>query len=246
MIKKDDVISFTWQHILLLISLYVMTFGVAACVRSQLGSSVISTIPYVLSSAGTSLNYIPEWTIGSYTIMMNAIFVVMQIIILRRNFEWVQLFQLVIGFFFGMLIDLNMVLTEWMVSDNIIANILVQIAGCTILGFGIAMEVRCGSVTMPGEGITIAIHKVTEWPFHKAKIIVDVTIVTLAVLFSLLLLGSWKWEIVGIGTLFAMIYIGVIVRTFNKHFEWFDRLLNYRPGCRRYVYGLARYIRRQR
>ena len=62
MIKKEEVISFAWQHILLLVSLYVMTFGVAACVRSQLGSSVISTIPYVMASAGTMLDYIPRWT----------------------------------------------------------------------------------------------------------------------------------------------------------------------------------------
>ncbi len=53
MIKKEEVISFAWQHILLLVSLYVMTFGVAACVQSQLGSSVISTIPYVMASAGS-------------------------------------------------------------------------------------------------------------------------------------------------------------------------------------------------
>ena len=150
MIKKEEVISFVWQHILLLVSLYVMTFGVAACVRSQLGSSVISTIPYVMASAGKMLDYIPGWTIGGYTIMMNAIFVALQILILRRNFEWVQLFQLAIGFIFGMFIDLNMVLTQWMVSENILVNALVQIAGCTILGFGIAMEVKCGSVTMPG------------------------------------------------------------------------------------------------
>ena len=56
MIKKEEVISFVWQHILLLVSLYVMTFGVAACVRSQLGSSVISTIPYVMASAGKMLD----------------------------------------------------------------------------------------------------------------------------------------------------------------------------------------------
>ena len=181
MIKKEEVISFIWQHILLLVSLYVMTFGVAACVRSLLGSSVISTIPYVMASAGKMLDYIPGWTIGGYTIMMNAIFVVLQILILRRNFEWVQLFQLAIGFIFGMLIDLNMVLTQWMISENILVNALVQIAGCTILGFGIAMEVKCGSVTMPGEGISIAIHKVTGWPFPKAKIRVDITLVVLAV-----------------------------------------------------------------
>ena len=89
------------------------------------------------------------------------------------------------------------------------------------------------------------IYKVTGWPFPKAKIRVDITLVVLAVLFCFLLLGSWKWEIVGIGTLFAMVYVGVTVRLFNKHLAWFDRLLHYRPGCRRYVYGLARYIRRQ-
>ena len=78
-----------------------------------------------------------------------------------KNELVVQLFQLVVGFFFGMLIDLNMFLTEWLLSDILWINALVQIAGCTILGIGIAMEVKCGSVTMPGEGITIAIHKVT-------------------------------------------------------------------------------------
>ena len=116
---RDRIISFTWQHLLLLISIYVMTLGVAVCVRSQLGSSVISTIPYVMASAGEFMDAIPAWTIGTYTILMNAIFVVAQILILRRNFQWVQLFQLVIGFFFRMLIDLNMFLTGWLLSDKL-------------------------------------------------------------------------------------------------------------------------------
>ena len=241
-IKKSTVISFTWQHILLLISLYIMTLGVAVCVRSQLGSSVISTIPYVMSSAGTSIQYIPAWTIGTYTILMNALFVVAQIAILRREFEWVQLFQLIVGFFFGTLIDLNMLLTGWIAYDTLPLNALVQIAGCTILGIGIALEVRCGSVTMPGEGITIAISKVTGMEFPKAKIRVDVTLVVLAILLCLALLGSWQRQIVGVGTLFAMLYVGMVVRAAGKHLGWFDRLLAYQPGFRRYVYGLARYI----
>ena len=240
---KDKIISFIWQHFLLLISLYVMTLGVAVCVRSQLGSSVISTIPYVMASAGKFMEAVPEWTIGTYTIIMNAIFVVAQILILRRNFEWVQLFQLVIGFFFGMLIDLNMYLTEWLMSDTLWINALVQIAGYTILGIGIAMEVKCGSVTMPGEGITIAIHKVTGLEFSKAKIMVDTTLVIIAVILSFILIGSWQWQIVGVGTLFAMVYVGGVVRFVNRHLGWFDRILAYKPGFRRYVYGLARYIK---
>lgn len=49
---KTKFISFVWQHVWLLISLFVMTFGVAMCVRSNFGSSVISTIPFVLTLAG--------------------------------------------------------------------------------------------------------------------------------------------------------------------------------------------------
>lgn len=240
---KNKIISFIWQHLLLLVSLYVMTLGVAVCVRSQLGSSVISTIPYVMASAGDYMEAIPTWTIGTYTIIMNAIFVVTQILILRRDFEWVQLFQLVIGFFFGMLIDLNMFLTQWLLSEQLWINALVQIAGCTILGIGIAMEVKCGSVTMPGEGITIAIHKVTGIEFPRTKIRVDTTLVILAVILCFLLLGSWQWQIVGVGTLFAMVYVGIVVRTVNKHFGWFDCILTYKPGFRRYVYGLAKHVK---
>ena len=55
---RDRIISFIWQHLLLLISIYVMTLGVAVCVGSQLGSSVISTIPYVMASAGEFMDAI--------------------------------------------------------------------------------------------------------------------------------------------------------------------------------------------
>ena len=65
---RDKIISFIWQHFLLLISIYVMTLGVAVCVRSQLGSSVISTIPYVMASAGAFMDAIPAWTIHLITV----------------------------------------------------------------------------------------------------------------------------------------------------------------------------------
>lgn len=210
-----------------MVSLYVMTLGVAVCVRSQLGSSVISTIPYVMAYAGEFVEDIPSWTIGTYTIIMNVIFVVAQILILRRDFELVQLFQLVIGFFFGMLIDVNMILTEWLLSEQLWVNALVQVVGCTILGTGIAMEVKCGSVTMPGEGISIAIHKVTGVDFPKTKIRVDTSLVVIAVILSFLLIGSWQWQIVGIGTLFAMVYVGIVVRTVSKYLGWFDTMLEF-------------------
>ena len=48
--------------------------------------------------------------------------------------------------------------------------------------------------------------------------------------------------IVGIGTLFAMIYVGLVVKFIGRRMAWFDRLLLYRPGVRRYIYGLLRFL----
>lgn len=245
MSKKDMIVSFLWQHVLLLVSLCVMTFGVAVCVRSMLGSSVISTLPYVFETAGQRYERVPSLTIGQYTYIMNAVLVVGQLAVLRRRFEPVQLFQLLVGFVFGSLIDLNMALTTWLHPVSLWSKALAQVAGCTVLGVGIALEVRCGSVTMPGEGFPVAVSKVTGIEFPRVKICVDTSLVVLAVIFCYVFFGAWQWYIVGVGTLFAMVYVGMVVRQTGRHLGWFDRLLAYRPGFRRYVFGLARYIVKQ-
>lgn len=242
---KDKIVSFCWQHLWLLVSLFVMTVGVAVCVRSMLGSSVISVLPYVFESAGRQ-GTVPALTIGQYTYIMNFVLVGGQILVLRRRFEWVQLFQLVIGFLFGTLIDLNMQLTSWLAPATLWQQIAAQVAGCTVLGIGIALEVRCGSVTMPGEGFPVAVSRVTGIEFPKVKIGVDTALVALGVAACYLFFGRWIWHIIGPGTLFAMFFVGAVVRLAGRHLGWFDRLLAYRPGFRRYIYGLARFIYHRR
>ncbi len=241
---KDKTVSFCWQHLLLLGSLWVMTAGVAVCVRSMLGSSVISVLPYVFQSAGAR-GQVPPLTIGQYTCVMNALLVVGQLLVLRRRFDPVQLFQLLVGFVFGSLIDLNMALTAWLVPQSLPAKAAAQVAGCTILGIGIALEVRCGSVTMPGEGFPVAITQVTGIEFPKVKICVDASLVALGVVACYGFFGAWQWSIVGVGTLFAMVYVGLVVKTVGRHLGWFERVLAYRPGFRRYLFGLARLIYRK-
>ena len=152
------------------------------------------------------------------------------------------MFQLAVGFVFGAMLDINMWLTSWFAYDAIINQIVAQLGGATILGVAIAAEIRCGSVTMPGEGIQVAIARVTGRPFPSVKIMLDTALVTVAVICGFCFFGSWPRTVVGPGTLFAMFYVGYVVRVVNPHMGWFDRLLNYRPGFRRYIYGLARFI----
>ncbi|MDE6081888.1 MAG: hypothetical protein K2F70_06430, partial [Muribaculaceae bacterium] len=240
--NKDKVIGFFWQHFLLLLSMFFMTLGVALCVRSNLGSGVISSLPMSFSIAGEA-GIVPGLTIGCYTYIMNFILVGAQIAVLRRRFEPIQLFQLLVGFVFGFFLDLNMLLTSYLSTyQSLPAQIIAQLAGATVLGCAVAVEIRCGSITMPGEGIQVAIARVTGKPFPIVKMMVDTTLVILAVISGYCFFGVWPWTVVGPGTLFAMFYVGYVVKLVNPHLGWFDRMLDYRPGFRRYIYGLARYI----
>ena len=239
---KKRTIGFVWQHILLLTSMFFMTLGVALCVRSNLGSGVISAIPMAFTLAGEE-GLAPGLTIGGYTNIMNAILVFSQILVLRKRFEKVQLLQLVVGFVFGAFLDLNMALTSYFSYTEIWRQIVAQYAGATILGAAVAAEIRCGSVTMSGEGIQIAVSRVAGAPFPKVKIFIDTTLVVIAVICGYCFFGSWPRTVVGPGTLFAMFYVGYVVKLISPHMGWFDRLLAYRPGFRRYVYGLARFIK---
>lgn len=241
---RERVVMFVWQHILLIASLFVMTFGVAMCVRSNFGSSVISTIPFVMSLAGSD-GVVPAMTIGEYTYCMNVVLVGLQIVVLRRRFEPVQLFQLVIGFLFGFLLDVNMRLTSPINCDTLWAKVVVQLIGCVVLAVGISAEIRCGSVTMPGEGFPVALSRAFSIPFAKAKIGVDISLVIIATASGYVFFGCWMWNVVGPGTLLAMVLVGALVKIVDPRMEWFGRLLYFRTGVRRYVYGLARFLYRR-
>ncbi len=134
---------------------------------------------------------------------------------------------------------MNLTVESVSVKDKIISFLWQHV----LLAIGISLEIRCGSVTMPGEGITVAVNKATGIPFAKAKIIVDITLVVIAVVLGYIYFGAWQWNVVGIGTLIAMVFVGAAVKFIDPHMEWFSRLLYYRPGFRRYIYGLARSLK---
>lgn len=85
--------------VFLCVGLTTMAFGVAFSIKAALGTSPISSVPYVTGA-------IAGLTVGTTTIIMNTLFVLIQIAILRRQYEWVQLLQLPAAVLFGMMIDL--------------------------------------------------------------------------------------------------------------------------------------------
>lgn len=79
---------------LYVLGLFVMTVGIAFSFRSDLGSSPVSSIPY-------SMMHVWAIEVGFATILFHIALVILQFLILRKNFKAKILLQVVAGVLFG-------------------------------------------------------------------------------------------------------------------------------------------------
>lgn len=206
--------------------LFVITFGTSLSIRANLGSSPISAPPYILSLVpGINL------TMGQLTICMHVLFITIQVLLLRKNFEKRQYSQILVSFLFGFYTDLTMWLTGFLQIPFDInpligypLRFIELLIGGAILAFGIACEVRCDSLMLAGEGLPLAISRFLNRDFGKVKICSDTTLVCIGTLFMFIFFGGWNWEMIGVGTLVSMFYVGMMVRVFSPHIKWLDKL----------------------
>lgn len=206
--------------------LFIIAFGTSLSIRANLGSSPISAPPYILSLIpGMNL------TMGQLTICMHVFFITLQLLLLRKNFEARQYTQILVSFLFGFYTDLTMWMTGFLQIpfdlNPLIGyplRFIELLIGGAVLAFGIACEVRCDSLMLAGEGLPLAISKFLKKDFGKVKICSDTSLVFIGTIFMFIYFGRWSWEMVGVGTLVSMFYVGFMVRVFAPHIGWLDRI----------------------
>ena len=88
--KQNDYVLLMKRYIFLCFGLALMALGIGFSVKAKLGTSPISSLPYVVS-------LLSPFTVGQATIAMHCVLISMQIALLRRRFEPVQLAQLPIA-----------------------------------------------------------------------------------------------------------------------------------------------------
>ena len=201
------------RYLLLLLGLSIMAFGVAFSIKASLGTSPISSVPYVVS-------LFAPLTVGTATIIMHCVFIVMQILILRRDYHPIQLMQLPVAFFFGYLTDFGVWAVQGISYDTYWQQWIICIIGIFLVAFGVSLEVRAGVVVLAGEGVVLAICKVLPVKFGYMKVGFDVTLVVVACLLSVVFTGQLQG--VREGTVAAAIFVGLIAKRIGKILERWD------------------------
>lgn len=204
------------RYLIFIIGLFINSLGVSLIAKANLGTSPISSIPYVLS-----LNF--PFTLGNFTIFFSVFLILLQLVILRKNFKLEYVLQIPVSVVFGYFIDLTMLLFTWVHPENYVMKIVYLLIGCLILGFGVYMEVLADVVMLPGESFVRAIVLTWKTNFGTTKIIFDVSMAVIAAALSFVYSG--KLNGVREGTILAALLVGFIARVFGKKLAFVKPLL---------------------
>lgn len=215
-------VNLTLRYLTFLVGIFIMSIGIALSVYALIGTTPISAIPLVMS-------YATPFSLGFYTVGINVVLLIFQILLLRRRFELIQLLQVPAAFAFGGFCDLSVWLLrglDGVAVDNYAIQMGLSLAASVVLGIGVWLQVTPRVLTLAGDGAAVALEIVTRKPFSTVKIVVDSTLVVIAVILSLIFFG----ELLGVreGTVIAAVLVGYVVRLLHRYVKW-PAILS-RPG----------------
>ena len=197
------------RYLYFILGVAINSFGVAFITKSALGTSQISSVPYVLSLRFPSVSF------GMTTFFVNLLFILIQAVLLKKNFQTVQFLQVAVNVLFSVLIDVSMTLLSFFQPEALGLRIVSLLAGCVILAVGISIEVAPDVLVVPGEGAVRAISQTTGLKFGSVKVYFDVSLIVIASALSFLFFGRLNG--VGLGTVISALTVGKFVNIVNLH-----------------------------
>lgn len=206
------------RYVVFFFSLFIMSFGVSLVTRSLMGTSPISSVPYVWS-LNTALS------MGTYIIILNAILIAAQLIMLGKDGikanKTELLMQIPVSLLFGVFIDITMAILSGWHPTVYYLQLISCVTGCFIMGLGISLEVVADVCMNSGEYVLHIASRKLNKEFGTMKIMFDVSLLLIAVGCSWIFAG--RIDGVREGTVIVAVLTGPVVRFLRPHLRFIDR-----------------------
>lgn len=193
------------------LGLVFVALGVGLSIKSNLGISPPSCPPAILNLRWTAIS------VGTFTWMMHLLFILLQVLILRKRFRLSFLMQIPAAFVFGYLCDAAI----WIFDAGEPATryglqLLLSLAAVVTTAVGIKLEVLGGAWMLAGDKTVAVLAEESRRPFGTVKVLFDVGLVAgtalLAWLFFGVLTGNGNIVIIREGTLILAVLTGLCMR----------------------------------
>lgn len=210
-ISKEKSIEILKRLLVYVVGMFIIAFGVAVAVESNLGVSPVNAIPLVLSQKFTF------FTMGTWVTIIFSLFVLLQLAILGKEFKWYFVFQFAVSTLFGFFVDAASWLGQFCIPN--VNNYFLQLSYIFIsilfIAFGIMLYLEGNIMSMPAEGVTVAMEKRFKKPLSTCKLIFDVTIIITAVVLSLIFFH--KLQGIREGSILIAVGVGIVMKPIMKH-----------------------------
>lgn len=199
--------NYVRRLLLYFLGLFIIAVGINLAVKSALGISPVSALTVPLSQiSGISL--------GTVTVIVYAFFVLLQIIILGRQFRAKLLLQSPFSIAFGLFLNYTSSLFDWINLANYLQQMIMLLLSIVVCSIGAALYITMDIVPNAPEGLTLAICKRFDIPFSQVKLISDCIFVSVGIALCLLFLG--KVTAIREGTVIAALLTGKMIGFFLK------------------------------
>lgn len=184
--------------------------GIGFITRAGLGTSPISGTPFVLSLATAP-------SMGFYTFFFNMLFVLGEALI-RRCFTLMQALQIPAALLFSVCIDLALSIIPTQYGGPYINSLIFLAVGCTVMAFGISLEVLANVIMLPAEALVRALSLRYHWQFGNVKVVFDTSLTLAAALLAMIFF--YKLNGVREGTVISALAVGQIVKVFGSFWKY--------------------------
>lgn len=195
---------------LALLAIVIMnSFSVVLMLYSGSGISAISSVPYAFSEV------FPFLTLGTWTYIFQGL-LIFSLMILRKKFVPSYLLSFVMGFVFGIMVDVH---EAWitMLPQNIPFRILYFCISYVVLCMGIALSNRCKMPIIPTDLFPRELNDILKIPYSRVKICFDVICLMVTLIMTLGFLGQIKG--LGIGTVLAAFTMGKVIGSLGEQID---------------------------
>ena len=198
-----------------LLGLYCMAIGVVFSVKSGLGVSPVGALANVLYQISLSL-HLPDYVnLGNCTTAVYCLYILTELLILRKDFKPHMLLQIVASFLFGQLLNLASGMMAFLPAPGSYAlRMLYLLCSIPMVAVGVMLYLTPNILPTPGEGMSLAISRKTGLSVGASKTIFDCSLVLISVVTSLVYFGG----LVGVreGTVICALLVGFVMKQMQK------------------------------
>ena len=216
--KNGSLLVWLKRLFIYVLGLYIMAIGVVFSSRSALGVTPVSSLGNVIFQIGSSAGAPSFVNLGNCTTAVFCLYLVVEFLVLRRDFKPAMLLQVAAALLFGQLVNLASATLSFLPAPSgYVMRLVYLLISVPLVSSGVMLYLSPNLLAMPGEGLCLAIVKKTGRSMGTIKTFFDCSVVIISVIVSLVYFKS----LVGVreGTVISALLVGLVLKLLQKPFQ---------------------------